>query len=433
MMEGETSMFKNVQEFWYPLDNAAKIYPAITNDEVTSVFRISANLKQRVNVRSLFKAVRVIESRFPYYKVHLKKGFFWYYLESADFKTVIKADTKTPCRKFHKDGHLFRVLARNYTISVEFSHMLSDGGGAFEYFKTLLVHYFELTGVVAPADFNYVKVDSTPEPEEFEDAYNRYFQEDVPALEKRPRAFHLPFTLRPKPRFDVLYAILSASELKVKAKEKGVSITEYLIAVYFSVLQDVWESLPVRSRHRKHRKLAIEVPINLRKMYPTGTMRNFTLFVIPEIDLSLGHYTFDEILKTVYHQMQLETDKKLVNKILALNVGGERNILVRSIPLFVKSYFMRYLYYAMGSTQYSGTLTNMGALKLPEVISEQIDCLLLTPPPPNKLIKMGCGVICLNDKLVISFCGIVKSREFEKRFVEFLVKEGIQVRLTTNK
>jgi len=423
----------NEQEFWYPLDNAAKIYPAITNDEVTSVFRISANLKQRINIHFLFKAVRTIEPRFPYYKVHLKKGFFWYYFESADFPTSVEVDTKVPCRQFRKDGHLFRVLVSNNKLSVEFSHMLADGGGAFEYFKTLLVHYFELTGVEIPSDFKYLKVDSIPNPEEFEDAYNRYFQEDIPALEKRPNAFHLPFTLRLKPRFDVLYAIVSTSELKVKAKEKEVSITEYLTAVYFSVLQDIYESSPKGSIHRRRKKIAIEVPLNLRKLYPTATMRNFTLFVMPEIDLRLGHYTFDEILKTVYHQMRLETDKKQVNKILSLNVGGERNVLVRGIPLFVKSLFMRYLYYAMGSTQYSGTFTNMGSVQFPEQIAEQIDCLLLTPPPPNKLIKMSCGAIALNDKLVICFGGIVKSKEFEKRFIQFLVNEGLHVKLTTNK
>lgn len=432
-MEGETSMFKSAQEFWYPLDNAAKIYPAITNDEVTSVFRISANLKQRVNIRILFKAVRAIESRFPYYKVLLKNGFFWYYLESANFLTPIEVDTKEPCRRFRKKGPLFRVLATDNKLSIEFSHMLADGGGAFEYFKTLLVNYFELTGVEIPSDFKYINLDSAPNPEEYEDAYNRYFQEDIPALEKRPSAFHLPFALRSVPRFDVLYAILSSSELKVKAKEKGVSITEYLTAVYFSVLQDIYESLPAGSRHRRRKKIAIEVPLNLRKLYPSATMRNFTLFVMPEIDLRLGHYTFDEILKTVYHQMRMETDKKQVNKILSLNVGGERNILVRSIPLFVKSVFMRYLYYAMGSTQYSGTFTNMGSVQLPEQLTEQIDYLLLTPPPPNKLIKMGCGVIALNDKLVICFSGIVKTKEFEKRFIEFLVKEGLHVKITTNK
>lgn len=420
-------------EFWYPLDNAAKIYPAITNDEVTSVFRISVNLKQRVNIHLLFKAVRSIESRFPYYKVHLKKGFFWYYFESANFLASVVADSKIPCRRFKKDGHLFRILAKNNTLSVEFSHLLTDGSGAFEFLKTLLVHYFKLKGVEIPTDYHYLKVEEKPNPEEFEDAYNRYFQEDVPALERRAKAFHLPFALRMKPRFDVLYAVVSASELKVKAKEKGVSITEYLTAVYFSVLQDIWESFPSGSRQRRHKKMAIEVPLNLRKLYPSATMRNFTLFVMPEIDMRLGHYSFDELLKTVYHQMRMETDKKSVNKILSLNVGGERNVLIRSIPLFVKTFVMRKLYYAMGSTQYSGTLTNMGVIDFPEQMAKQIDYLLLTPPPANKLLKLGCGIICSNDKLVISFCSSVKTKEFENRFVQFLVKEGVKVRITTNK
>jgi hypothetical protein len=420
-----------MHEFWYPLDNAAKIYPAITTEEITSVFRITVNLKKKVNIHLLFKAVRTVESRFPYYKVHLKKGFFWYYFESAEFLTSVEVDSKIPCRRFNKDGHLFRVLAKNNTISVEFSHMLTDGGGGFEFLKTLLVHYFELMGVERPSDYSYLKVEEKSNPEEFEDAYNRYFQEDVPALLRRPKAFHLPFALRPTPRFDVLYAIVSASELKVKAKEKGVSITEYLTAVYFLVLQDIFESLP--AKHRRYKKIAIEVPLNLRKLYPSATMRNFTLFVMPEIDLRLGHYSFDEILKTVYHQMRMETDKKLVNKILALNVGGERNLLIRSIPLFVKTFVMRRIYYAMGGTQYSGTLTNMGVVDFPQQMAEQIDCLLLTPPPANKLLKIGCGIICSNDKLVISFCSIVKTKEFERRFVQFLVKEGVKVKLTTNK
>jgi len=423
----------NEHEFWYPLDNAAKIYPAITTDEITSVFRISVNLKQRVNIHSLFKAVQEIESRFPYYKVHLKKGFFWYYFVSAEFPTSVEVESSIPCRRFQNDGNLFRVLAKNNTLSIEFSHLLTDGSGALEYLKTLLVHYFKLTGVEIPSDYKYLKVDEVPDPEEFEDAYNRYFQADIPALTKRPNAFHLPFALRQVPRFDVLYAIVSAAEVKAKAKEKEVSITEYLTAVYFSVLQDIWESFPRGCHQRRHKKIALEVPLNLRKLYPSGTMRNFSLFVMPEIDLRLGHYTFDEILKTVFHQMRMETDKKLVNKILALNVGGERNFLIRGVPLFVKTFIMRKIYFAMGSTQYSGTMTNMGVIDFPEKMAEKIDHLLLTPPPGNKMLKLGCGFICSNDKLVISFCSIVKTKEFERRYIQFLVKEGIKVKLTTNK
>jgi NRPS condensation-like uncharacterized protein len=432
-MERTGNLIQQGNGFWYPLDNAAKIYPAITTDEVTSVFRISVNLKQKININCLFKAVRSIEQRFPYYKVNLKEGFFWYYFESADFLTPIEVDNKVPCRRFSKFGNLLRVLAIDNKLSVEFSHLLADGSGAFEYFKTLLVSYFEQTGMDTPPNFNYIKTDSIPNPEEFEDAYNRYFQENIPALVKRPNAFHLPFALRKTPRFDVLYAIIPTAEIKEKAKGKGMSITVYLTAVYFSVLQDIFESLPPGSKYRRHKKLSIEVPINLRKMYPTTTMRNFTLFVIPEIDLRLGHYSFDEILNTVYHQMQLETDKKLVNKILALNVGSERKLLIRSIPLFLKSFVLRISSYVFGSSQYSGVLTNLGGINFPEQMADQIDCMLLTPPPPDKMVKVGCGVISFNDKLVLSFCSIAKTKEFEKRFIQFLVNEGIHVRLTTNK
>lgn len=431
-MEEQKATVQMNKDFWYPLDNAAKIYPAITNEEITSVFRLTANLKEKVNIKILFKAVRSIEQRFPYFKVHVKKGFFWYYFQSTDFLTVVEIESKTPCRRFNIKGHLFRILVSDNRISVEFFHILTDASGAFEYLKTLLVHYFQLSGIVISPDFNYLKVEDAPNSEEFEDAYNRYFQEDVPALEKRPRAFHLPMPVRrSKPRFDVLYAIMSSESVKAKAKEKGVSITEYLTAVYFSVLQDIWESLPKNSKHRRHRKLAVEVPINLRKLFPTRTMRNFTLFVIPEIDRSLGHYTFEEIIKTVHHQMKLETDKKLINKILALNVGGERNLLVRSIPLFAKTFFVKMLALAMGSTQYSGVVSNMGAVDLPDQMAEHIDYLQFTPPPANKMLKLGCGVICLKDKLVISFCSIIKTKEFEKRYIDFLIKEGIHVKLTT--
>ena len=424
---------KSIQddEFWYPLDNAAKIYPAITTDETTSVFRISAILTQKVKIKSLFMAVRSIEQRFPYYKVRLKRGFFWYYLESVNFPTPIEVDNKVPCRKFEKGCCLFRVLAANNRISVEFSHMLADGGGAYEYFKTLLAAYFGFEGVEIPSSFNTMKLNDTPNPEEFEDAYNRYFVENIPAMVKRPKAFHLPFPLRNVPRFDVLYAIMPIDEVKAKAKEKGVNITIYLVAVYFSVLQDIFESLNPSNKYRRHKKLSIEVPINLRNIYPTATMRNFSLFVMPEIDLRLGHYSFDEILKTVYHQIQLETDEKLVNKILALNVGSERKLLIRSIPLFIKSFVLKVSSISFGSSQYSGVFTNMGRKVFPLPLDEQIDYLLITPPPPNKLIKAGCGVIGYNSKLALCFCNITRTKELEKRFIQFLIKEGIHVKLTT--
>ena len=87
----------------------------------------------------------------------------------------------------------------------------------------------------------------------------------------------------------------------------------------------------------------------------------------------------------------------------------------------------------MGSSQYSGLLTNLGGISFPKQIAEQIDFLTVTPPPPNKLIKVGCGIVGFNDKLVLSFGSISKTKELEKRFIQFLVEQGVHIRITTNK
>jgi hypothetical protein len=158
-------------------------------------------------------------------------------------------------------------------------------------------------------------------------------------------------------------------------------------------------------------------------------MRNFSLFVLPEIDLRLGDYSFDEILKIVYHKMQLETDEKLINKIISRNVGGERKRLVRGIPLILKSLILYFKYYSEGANQYSGVLTNLGKLKLPESIGEKVEYFVLTPPPPNKKLKINCGVIGFGDKLVLSFGNITLSRELEQKYIKFLIQQGIKITL----
>ncbi|MBN2521278.1 MAG: hypothetical protein JXB17_12270 [Bacteroidales bacterium] len=426
--------YKKGEDFWLPLDNAAKIFPAVQSKEMTVVIRVSAVLKERIKIGNLMKAIHSIEERFPYYKVRLKKGFFWYFLEYVNLPISLEPENQIPCREFNKRDKnklMFRILVKKNRISLEISHILTDGGGAFDFFKSLLILYLKYRGTTISENFDYIHPDSIISKEEFEDSYNKYFKENIPTALKQSKAFHLPFSLNTLPRFDVLIAILSINEIKNKAKEKGVNITIYLIALYLYVLQDIYKNLNVYSRYKKFKKLRIQVPVNLRNIYPSKSMRNFSLFVMPEIDLRLGHYTFEEIIKTVYHRMQLETDEKLVNKIIARNVGGEKKIFVRGVPLFIKNIFLNITYYTLGINQYSGVLTNLGKVEFPQEISKLIEYFVLTPPPPHKKLKINCGVIGFNDKLVISFGNVTRSKEFEKKFLKFLVLQGIKVKLTT--
>lgn len=418
----------NTNNFWLRLDNAAKIFPAVKNRELTSVIRVSVELQQRIKIRQFLEAAKSIENRFPYYNVKLKVGFFWYYLEFENKLVKPVIDSGIPCREFGKQEIMHRILVRNNRISVEFSHILTDGTGVFEYLKTLLFCYFEKCGITLPATVEYFRPEQEVSPEEYEDAYNRYFTKSTSPVTGISHAFHLPFPLKEKPRFSILLGIIPVSAIVKKAKEYEVSLTEYLTAVYLYALQEIYKQQPERSRKRSAKKIRIEVPVNLRKMFPSKTMRNFSLYVMPEIDLRLGEYTFEELIKTVYHQMKLETDKKLINKMISRNVGSERSLVIKSIPLIIKSLILSKVY-KHNVRKYSGVITNLGKIDFPPEIINLIKRFIFIPPPANNSLKVNCGVAGFDNHLVLSFGNITRSKALEKAFFTFLTGQGIPVKI----
>ncbi len=423
----DTNNASTKSRFWFSLDNAAKIFPAIVTNEVTSVIRISAKLKSPVNIKAYQKAVLKGEKRFPYYRVQLKKGFFWYYLEHLPRHIPIEVDDKMCSRRFSKGQFLLRFLVKDNCISLEVSHILTDGGGAFEFLKTILSLYTTECGIPIPEDYPRKKPEDTISEEEYEDAYKRFFREEIPPIVKRSNAFHLPHALNSRPRFRQIIVIISLPKIKQVAKYNGVSITVYLAAAYLHTLQEIYDNLNTITKLKMNKVLRVQVPVNLRNIFSSKTMRNFSLFVMPEIDLRLGHYSFDEILKTTYHQMQLETEKKLINKNISRNVGSEKKIYVRSIPLFIKSLILKLKFNSLGTSQYSGVVTNLGKVSLPSSTESLIDYFVLTAPPPNKMLKISCAAVGFGDKLALSFGNITSSNEFEERFIKFIKNHNIPV------
>ena len=417
----------NESSFWLRLDNAAKIYPSAKVRDLTSVFRITAVLEETVKARQFFEAIDAIEDKFPYYKVKLKAGFFWYYLEHHNLPIAVAPDSEIPCKAFNKDELMFRVLVKKNNISVEFSHILTDGTGAFEFLKTILLSYFGKCGVGV---LNAVKSNNINknDQEEFEDAFNRYYKNVKSPRIKMPKAFNIPFRLKKTARFKLLTATLPLNKILAKAKEFDVSLTDYLSAVYIYSLQEIYDQLPKARKRKCNKIIRIQVPVNLRKIFPSETMRNFSLFVMPGIDLRLGNYSFEEIVKTVYHQIQLATDPKLISKNISRNVGGEKNPFIRVMPLFIKSFVLSRLY-INNTKNFSGVVTNYGKVDLSPQINEQIKKFIFIPPPPNKLLKINCGVVGFDNKLVMSFGNITVSKELERKFLSFLMAQGIPVKI----
>ncbi len=63
------------------LDNAAKIFPASKRRGWYNMFRVSAELSEKVDPVILQSALNVTVGRFPTIAARLKTGSFWNYLE----------------------------------------------------------------------------------------------------------------------------------------------------------------------------------------------------------------------------------------------------------------------------------------------------------------------------------------------------------------
>jgi NRPS condensation-like uncharacterized protein len=336
-----------------------------------------------------------------------------------------------PCVAFPaKKGNypLFRIVVYKNILSVEFLHILTDGGGALEFFRTLLVTYLRECGHDIPYSEGIIDPSSAVDSAEVEDAYSKYFRKDVPFPPKLENAWHLPYESNRKDYLGVIQAVILVPELKNISKENNVTITEYLASVYLFCLQEIWNNEKRKDKYI----LRLEIPVNMRRGYPSRTMRNFSLFVLPELDLRLGYFSFEEILKHVHNYMQIQTDKKFLNKVIARNVKPEKNIFIRTTPVFIKDLVLSAAFKKHGATKYSGVLTNVGIARMPGEAKGYIETISMIPPPPVKELKVSCGVLSFNDRLCISFVNNTENIQLEKDFFSFLAGKGLKVRILKN-
>lgn len=88
------------------------------------------------------------------------------------------------------------------------------------------------------------------------------------------------------------------------------------------------------------RILRVLVPVDLRKFFPSKTMRNFFAYVAPEIDLGLGRRCLEEIAHEVRWQMRGSLVPWKLKAHFPQHVKKEANLGLRIIPGFIKRFFL---------------------------------------------------------------------------------------------
>jgi len=411
---------------WLRLDNAAKIFPASYSDASPEVYRVMLRFDAPIRLPALERAVERIARRTPYYQVHLRRGLFWYYLERHNRLPDVHLLPETPISPIaleRREEPLYRVEARDSRLAIDFSHILTDGFGALRMLLSLGAEYLRECGVSVPGNDYLLDPDHTPSEGEFEDAYKAYYRRGLPGPESLSPAYHLP-GIRAWRRYRSITGRAPVSAVKAAAKERGASITEYLTAVYMYALAQV-HARQARSRIKPRRSvIRVEVPVNLRRFYPSETMRNFSLFVMPEIDLRLGEYNFEEIVRAVHHAMRTQLEEKQLGRQISRNVAGEQNPVVRAIPLFIKDWYLAFLHDRYGDDLYSGVISNLGPMKIPAQMEERVRGAGFVLGP-NPMLKKNLAVVSLSDELYMTFGSVIDRRDLERIVFRTLVDHGI--------
>ena len=417
---------------WMRLDNAAKIYPAAKRRNWNNFFRLSATLTEPVDTEVLRRALDVTVRRFPSIAVRLRRGAFWYYLEEIPKAPAIQAEKSCPLAHapfYEVRQCAFRVLVYHERIAVEFFHALTDGTGALVFLKSLLAEYLsQKYGLVIPAEKGVLGRLEEPSAEEVEDSFARYAG-DVKLSRREATAYHLSGTPEPDGYKDIVTMMIPADKLQDCARGFGISVTELLCAAMMQAILDIQAKDVPRRAARKPVKVLL--PVNLRTLFPSATLRNFASYITPEIDPRMGDCSFDELCQLVHHKMGMENNRRTMRAKFAANVASERSPVLRVMPLFIKNIAMKAVFDMVGECKSCLCLSNLGRVELPEVMTPYVTRMdfiigVQARAPHN------CGVITWNGTAYINCIRNIREPALELAFYRVLHRLGLPVKVESN-
>lgn len=424
-------MAKRKKRLWLRLDNAAKIFPASMRAHWSNVFRVSASLAESVDPALLSRAVQRIAPRFPSICVRLGKGFFWYYLEEADVPPCILEEASRPLlpmRKKEMSRSALRVIYYENRIAVEVFHAVTDGSGAMVFLKTLVAAYLEEAHSIAlPKSCGILNPEEKASPEELEDAFLRY-EGNVAASRESAPAFCLKGQTEPDGFLHVTCASAPLEKALLLAKEKKVSLTTLLSAAMVCALKTIQKRkvAPILER-----AVRVQIPVNLRKPFPSQTLRNFVAVVNVGLEKGEMDADFDEILSRIHHQMALFCEPRHLRAVFTANVKSEKGLIIRIVPRVIKDIVMRAVFDRVGESRACLCLSNLGAVSLPEEMKpfvQRFDFII----GPQAKAPYNFGVISYGDRLFMNLVRNTKEPELEREFFSVLSSLGFDLELESN-
>ena len=417
------------QPVWAKLDNTALLFPVISTEGMTSVYRESVSLTEDVDGELLQQALEKLLPQFLIFRMRLRMGLFWYYFEENDRPVPrVREEELYPgayINKSRNNHYMFRVTYYKKRINLEVFHALTDGYGGLVFLKELAYQYLRLAH---PEEYAGEKDRiSSGIFMDMEDSYLKNFKKGAShdTAYGSKKALVIKGEKRPKGELNVMHGYFKVDELKAAAKKYGLTINQYLVgnyvyAIYREYLKAGTSKLPI----------SCCVPVDLRSRYESHTMKNFFVIIASKFLPTQESYSREEVLKIATDSLKEQMDPQNLDNILSYNVSNEQNRFLRTIPIFIKNIAIKYVYMLSADTATS-TMTNVGNVEVKEQYKKYIEHFYgMLSMSRGQNIK--AAIASYNGTLIVTFTSCLTDVSIQKRFFQSIAKDGVEAALETN-
>ena len=400
----------------YKLDNASLFYPILASKNSQSLFRLTVTLCDEVDGEILRQAIVETMERFPVFKTRLRMGYAWHYLgeNTNEVKIFDKSNGMLkPIDPKETNGYLFRMVYEGRKIIFEVFHGICDGTGASIFLKGVLQKYRQLQGKEITGE-NTVDFSAEYSDEENEDAFKRYYtpiklkDADLKGLTgAKPQ--RIAGTLD-KNGYSASTYFGKYSEIGKLAKDRGVSFTAFVAGVVAYTLAkiDYGKNL-----------IVVMVPVNLRAVFPSKSMRNFSTFV-RLVFKKENCSDVEECIMESSRQLTEKTKPNELKKMIGTTVRPERTWLLKIAPLWLKIALAKFFRLFLKSRQ-TIIISNLGRFSIPDGMG--VDGVELNVNA-SKNAKTNLGMLTFGDTMAISFTKSIVENEVGDTFAEVMSDLG---------
>jgi len=401
----------------FAIDNSSILYLALIRKDHTNIFRFTLTMTEEIQPELLQTAVNQVHRRLPSFFAGFHPGFLQYTQVQAEQPPLVKPDPGCLITMTREEiaRCAYRVYYRNNQIIIEGFHALSDGYGMAASFCTMAAEYLKLRyGLEIPTGYPVLNCAVEASPEELEDSYLKYAVAKPLHMPSR-YSYQLPGKEASHNHISEYPMVFPVETLLKAARNHGVSITALLSSVMAASVMEVQKE----TSRRRLRPVRIMVPIDLRRIFPSTTLRNFILYALPTMEPAELNLPMHQLTEKFSRQIREHLQKDNLAGIITYNVKTQSSPVWKLLPSALKCGLMRLAYRFFGESNSSITFTNLGNIVLPEEMLPYVQSIALTMTPRARS-PYNCGMLTYNGQFFLNICRFPKDSQLEEIFARKL-------------